>query len=86
MTRKLFGCGTKDLYEGTGGKKGDRASLPHNAQAALIVGEVAATHKLKGTDVQGNQKQRNEQIVDTVEEAAESVQSIFPWLNSTHRT
>jgi hypothetical protein len=82
MTEILFGCKPKELYEGTGGRSGDRSTLPQDAQTAYIVGEVAATHKLKGADIKGNQQQCNEQIVETVEEASEQVQSIFPWLNA----
>ncbi|HEY9658127.1 MAG TPA: hypothetical protein V6C65_06720, partial [Allocoleopsis sp.] len=46
MTRNLFGCSTKELYQGTGGRKGRRETLPHDAQTAYIVGEVVATHDL----------------------------------------
>lgn len=79
MTEILFGCGTKELYEGTGSRRGDRSSLPQDAQTAYIVGEVAATHQLKDAEITGNQQQRNEQIVGEVETASHSVWGIFRW-------
>lgn len=79
MTRTIFGCGTKQLYEETQSKKGDRSTLPQDAQTAYIVGETAATHDLKATDIDGNQQQRNQQIVDTVEDSSKKVKGLFPW-------
>jgi hypothetical protein len=79
MTRSLFGCGTDDLYQGTGGRKGDRTTLPQDAQTAYIVGETAATHELKATPIAGNKQQKHQQIVDTVENATNKTRGIFPW-------
>lgn len=79
MTQILFGCSTSDLYRETSSRKGDRASLPQDAQTAYIVGETAATHDLKATEIQGNQRQRNEQIEATVEESSHKVKGLFPW-------
>ncbi|OLP16612.1 hypothetical protein BST81_20670 [Leptolyngbya sp. 'hensonii'] len=79
MTRRLFGCGTDELYEETEGRRGDRTTLPQDAQSAYIVGETAATHRLKATDIDGNKRERHQQIIDTVEDASEQVKGIFPW-------
>lgn len=79
MTRSLFGCGTDELYKGTGGRKGDRTTLPHDAQAAYMVGETAASHQLKATPIAGNKQQKHQQIVDTVEDASNRTKGIFPW-------
>jgi hypothetical protein len=38
MTRSLFDCNTQELYQGTGARKGDRSTLPKEAQKAYIVG------------------------------------------------
>lgn len=79
MTRNIFGCGVNDLYKETGGKKGDRRTLPQDAQSAYIVGETAANHKLKATETGGNQQQKNQQIIDTVDESSKEVRGLFPW-------
>ncbi|NJL55659.1 hypothetical protein HC928_10995 [bacterium] len=79
MTHNIFGCETEELYEQTGGRKNRRETLPKDAQDAYVVGEVAATHKLKATEIKGNQQQRDEQIVDTVDESSKQVKGLFPW-------
>lgn len=79
MTRELFDCNTKEIYEQTGGRRGDRTSLPQDAQTAYMVGETAATHRLKATLIEGNQQQKEDQIIDTVAEASKEVKGIFPW-------
>lgn len=79
MTRSLFGCSTEELYKETGGREGDRTTLPQDAQTAYIVGETAATHRLKATPIEGNRSQKHVQIVDTVEDASKDVKGIFPW-------
>lgn len=79
MTKELFGCRPEDLYRETAGRQGDRTTLPQDVQSAYIVGEVAATHELRRTDIQGNQQQRDQQIVDTVKESSKQVKGLFPW-------
>ncbi|MDX2098264.1 MAG: hypothetical protein SFW36_10855 [Leptolyngbyaceae cyanobacterium bins.59] len=79
MTRELFGCSTDELYQETQGRRGDRTTLPQDAQSAYIVGEVASTHQLKETDIEGNPQQKHQQIVDTVGETSRRVKGIFPW-------
>lgn len=58
---------------------GDRSTLPQDVQTAYIVGETVASHDLKAAEVQGNQRQRNEQIEASVEESSEKVKGLFPW-------
>jgi hypothetical protein len=79
MTEEIFGCKTNELYEKTNGRRGDRTSLPQDAQSAYIVGETAATHRLKDLNTSGNQQQRDAQIVDTVQDSAKEVKGLFPW-------
>lgn len=79
MNRSLFGCGTDELYQETKGRHGDRTTLPQDAQSAYIVGETAATHRLKATSIEGNQRQKHQLIVETVTNTSERVKSVFPW-------
>jgi hypothetical protein len=79
MTRELFDCNTKELYQGTGSKRGDRSTLPKEAQKAYIVGETVATHDLKAKDIKGSQPQKNSQIVDSVRSSSQKVRGLFPW-------
>jgi hypothetical protein len=44
--QELFDCTIDELYEGTGGNKGDRASLPKEAQKAYLVNETISTHRI----------------------------------------
>ncbi len=79
MTRELFDCNTKELYQGTGAKKGDRSTLPKEAQKAYIVGETVATHDLKAKDIKGSQQQKNLKIVDSVRDSSQKARGLFPW-------
>ena len=80
MTRELFDCEVRDLYRETGGKRGDRTSLPAEAQKAYMVGETVATHDLKQAGkFDGNQQQVNRQIEDTVVDSSKKVRKLFPW-------
>lgn len=79
MTNELFDVGTDELYEATGGTKNQRGTLPKAAQKAFIVGESVADFDLKETDVQGNSRQKNEQIVDSVKKSGKKVRKWLPW-------
>lgn len=80
MTRELFDCEVKDLYRETGGKRGDRTTLPAEAQKAYMVGETVATHDLKQAGkFDGNQQQVNRQIEDTVVDSSRKARKLFPW-------
>lgn len=45
-TQELFDCDVEQLYQETGGRKGDRSTLPKEAQKAYIVNETLSTHRL----------------------------------------
>ena len=81
-TQELFDCNVNELYEETGGKVGDRTSLPTEAQKAYMVNETLSKHVLdhevKGTQT-GNQKQKDETIVEVVKEVAKETRKWFPW-------
>lgn len=78
-TQELFDCTIDELYKGTGGKKGDRSSLPKEAQKAYMVNETIATHRIQESEFSGNQKQRDDQATETVRETAKQTRKWFPW-------
>jgi hypothetical protein len=78
-TRELFDCGVDELYEQTGGKKGDRSTLPKEAQKAYMVSETLSAHRLRAGDNSGSQKQKDDRIVETVRDTAENVRKWLPW-------
>jgi hypothetical protein len=78
-TQTLFDCTIDELYQGTGGKKGDRSSLPKEAQKAYMVNEVISTNRIKESQFGGNQRHRDDQVVETVQETAQQTRKWFPW-------
>lgn len=81
-TQELFDCGVDELYEATGGKKGDRSTLPKDAQKAYMVSETLSTHRLNeavGSQNLGTQRQKNERVVETVKDTAKTVRKWLPW-------
>ncbi len=80
MTEELFGCQPEELYDGTGGKRGDRSTLPKEVQKAYIVGETVATHDLHSTTIKGStQDEKNAEIADTVRQSSKKTRRLFPW-------
>ncbi|MBP0017992.1 MAG: hypothetical protein J7647_10595 [Cyanobacteria bacterium SBLK] len=79
LTREVMGCGTRELYEQTEAKKGDRSTLPEVAQEALMTGEIVATHDLNEREVSGTQREKNEQIVESVKDSGRKTRRLFPW-------
>jgi hypothetical protein len=72
------------LYQDTGGKKGDRSSLPQAAQEAYIVNETISKHRLNHDTAYLNrdddtQQQKDDRIVEAVRDTAEHVRKWFPW-------
>lgn len=71
-----------ELYEETGGRKGDRSTLPKEAQKAYMVSETLSTHRLN-QEVRGNnpgsQQQKDAQVVETVQDTATTVRKWLPW-------
>ena len=83
MTHELFGCSSRQLYKDTGGKRGDRKTLPEVAQEAYVVGEVVATHDLNQEGpFQGSQDEKNAQTAGTMGGAGRKVKGFFPWNRS----
>lgn len=78
-TKKLFDCGVDELYEGTGGRKGDRSSLPKEVQKAYMVAETLSSHRLNASEPKGSQYQQDAEIVSVVEDTAKTVRSWLPW-------
>jgi len=78
-TQELFDCDVDQLYEATGGRKGDRTTLPQDAQKAYMVNETISAHRLNGTDYEGTQQQQDNAIVADVTDTARHVRSWFPW-------
>lgn len=81
-TKELFDCGVDELYEATGGRKGDRSTLPKEAQKAYMVSETLSAHRLNH-EVSGNnqnsQRQKDDQVVETVKDTATNVRKWLPW-------
>lgn len=80
-TRELFDCTVEDLYQATGGKKGDRSSLPKEAQKAYIASEIRATHELELSEFYDceNPSQVDTKIVETVKVTARETRKWLPW-------
>lgn len=81
-TQALFDCGVDELYEETGGRKGDRSTLPKEAQKAYMVSETLSAHRLnhevRGQN-HGSQRDQDDQIVEAVRDTASSVRRWLPW-------
>jgi len=80
-TQELFDCDTEELYRQTGGRKGDRSSLPKEAQKAYIVSEVRSTHELEMSEFYDcdNPNQVDAKIVETVRASARETRKWLPW-------
>lgn len=81
-TKELFDCGVDELYEQTGGRKGDRSTLPKEAQKAYMVSETLSAHRLNH-EVRGNnhgsQRQKDDHVVEAVQDTATHVRKWLPW-------
>lgn len=74
VTRNVLGCEPADLYAETGGVPNDRASLPEEAQSALIVGDVAVRYQIQEDDAQGHK-----QILNSADRGSRNARKLFPW-------
>lgn len=79
LTQELFDLDTEDLYEGTGGKSGDRATLPKEAQKAFIAGEIRADYDLRKKEIEGTPSQKNQQIVRSVRDSGKETRKGLLW-------
>lgn len=81
-TDELFSCGVNELYQATGGKRGDRSSLPQPAQEAYMVNESLTAHELErmvGTLGGEDQDEVNGRIVGIVRQEAKQTRKRLPW-------
>ncbi len=81
-THQLFGCSTDELYKGTGGKKGDRSTLPAPAQEAYAATEVLAKHALNQVaqdNKGGTQGMKDDRVVEVVSDTAGWVRKWLSW-------
>lgn len=74
VTIEMLDCSPTELYEATGGKPGDRSTLPIEAQEALQTGDVAARHEIVETDAQGDYQLKN-----AAHRGAKRARKLFPW-------
>lgn len=81
-TQELFDCGVDELYEATGGRKGDRSTLPKEAQKAYMVSETLAGYRLRELEspsLSASEPRDDHQIVETVRDTSKSICRWLPW-------
>ena len=81
-TEELFDCNVEQLYKETGGKAGDRSTLPQAAQEAYMVNEVMAANELErqvGTIGGESQSDVDGKIVESVRQTSKQTRRWFPW-------
>lgn len=81
-TREIFDCWVSELYEGTGGKRNDRSTLPQAAQEAYMVNESSSSNELErliGTIGGESQDEVNDQIKAVVREQSKQTRRCLPW-------
>lgn len=81
-TYAMFDCSVKQLYEGTGAKRGKRETLPHEAQQAYMVNESLSAYELErsiGTIGGESQDEVNDKITAVVRETAKTTRKWLPW-------
>lgn len=79
MTQELFDMNARDLYEATDGKLNDRSTLPKSAQKAFTATEIRAGYELEAKDIQGSQRQKDQQIVESVRQSSKANRKWLPW-------
>ena len=81
-TKILFDCQVEELYQETGGKKGDRSTLPAPAQEAYMVNESVAANELErqvGTIGGEDQEEVDGQILAVVRETSKQTRKLLSW-------
>jgi hypothetical protein len=80
-TEELFDCTVEELYAGTNSRKGNRASLPKEAQTAYIANEIRATHELNAasSSYSHDPDERHGQTVEQVKETSKQTRKWLPW-------
>lgn len=80
QTQRIFGCSTKELYDATEANKGDRSTLPAEAQEAYQVSDTLTKHAIdKMPTPRGTQEQKNEKIVREADKVNRQLSGFFPW-------
>lgn len=80
QTEQMFGCDLDTLYEGTGGKKGDRSTLPAEAQKAYQASDSVTAHAINNMPTQkGTQEAKNSKILKKTEQVNKKLSGFFPW-------
>jgi hypothetical protein len=74
VTIEMLDCTPDELYRATGGKRGNRATVPLEAQEALQTGDIGARHEIIETDAQGDA-----QIKEAAHRGAKRARQLFPW-------
>jgi hypothetical protein len=72
IARTVLGHTTRQLAQELDVK--DRSKLPTEAKEALMVGDIAARHRLVEDDAQGH-----EEIVESAGKGAKAARRLFPW-------
>jgi len=79
LTQSVMGVGTRELYRQTGAKLKQRDTLPVVAQEALMSAEVLANHDLKQKEVEGDEDERDRQIVESAQKSGQNWRKLLPW-------
>ena len=81
-TAELFGCGVRELYKATGGKRRDRSTLPEMVQQAYMANEVLTAVELErwiGSLPHQEQEAVNEAILNIVSDESKKTRNRLPW-------
>lgn len=81
-TEELFDCNVEQLYKGTGGKQGDRTTLPQAAQEAYMVNESIAANELErqqGSIGGETEKEVDGKIIESVRQTSKQTRKWLPW-------
>ena len=81
-TYELFDCTVRELYQGTGGKRNRRDTLPQPAQEAYMVNESLSANQLEcqvGSLGGESQEEVNDQITGIVRQQAQQTRKWLPW-------
>ncbi|NEP61076.1 MAG: hypothetical protein F6K31_29525 [Symploca sp. SIO2G7] len=81
-TKELFDCTVNELYQMTGGKIRDLATLPQAAQEAYMVNESLSANeleRLRGTIAGETQEEIDARIIGAVREQSKQTRKWLPW-------
>lgn len=80
QTQLVFGCSVDEIYEGSGGKKGNRSTLPDEVQKAYITSDTVTAHAINSLpEASGTQEQDNKLIKEQTREVNQKLAGFFPW-------